>query len=157
MPKAMKNVVMTVSLLRHDVRKRAPVQDTEQHAPLNYRQASHILRISTSEAPKVSKKGRKTPPNNPHATNPLVQAFATRLRQWRKQRGLTLKYVSAETGFSMPIICEWEHGDRFPAVENLQAIAQYIGISASDLLRPLTAAELKKTRSCVSLPGASAP
>jgi transcriptional regulator with XRE-family HTH domain len=68
-------------------------------------------------------------------SNPLVDAFATRIKQWRQQEGRTLKVVAADTGLSMAILCEWEHGHRFPSVDHLQAIAEYTGISASAFLQ----------------------
>jgi len=66
--------------------------------------------------------------------NPLVQAFSARLQAWRQDTGKTLKEVSADTGLSTSILCEWEHGHRFPSVEHLQAIATYTGIPASSFL-----------------------
>lgn len=66
--------------------------------------------------------------------NPLVQAFSGRLREWRRESGKTLKEVSADTGLSMAILCEWEHGHRFPSVEHLQDISEYCKIPAWCLL-----------------------
>jgi len=67
--------------------------------------------------------------------NPLVRCFAVRLLNWRKAEGRTLKEVAAELGLSISIICEWEHGRRFPSVDHLQALAQYTGIPAWCFLR----------------------
>ena len=76
-----------------------------------------------------------------YADNPLVRAFATRLRQWRQEKGQTLKVIAAGMGVSVTILCEWEHGDRFPSVDHLMALAEYTGISASDFIRPLETVE----------------
>jgi transcriptional regulator with XRE-family HTH domain len=62
--------------------------------------------------------------------NPLVDAFAMRIKAWRQDAGKTLKAVAKDTGLSMAILCEWEHGHRFPSVDHLQAIAEYTGIPA---------------------------
>ena len=66
--------------------------------------------------------------------NPIVQAFSSRLRDWRRASGKTLKQVSADTGLSMAILCEWEHGHRFPSVEHLQEISAYAKIPVWCLL-----------------------
>jgi len=92
------------------------------------------------------KKKRQQDFRTKHADNPLVQAFAQRLKKWRQGKGLTLAEVSADTGFSTSVICEWENGHRFPAVLHLTALAEHTGISASNFIRPLTSTE-KKTRS----------
>lgn len=76
--------------------------------------------------------------------NPLVGAFAMRMKDWRQGKGLTLKTVAAKTGLSMAILCEWEHGHRFPSVDHLWAVAQYTGIPAWELIRPATGAAKKK-------------
>ena len=78
--------------------------------------------------------------------NPLVTAFAMRMKAWRQTEGLTLKVVAAETGLSMAILCEWEHEHRFPSVDHLWAIAQYTGIPAWELIRPVKGAGTKKRR-----------
>ena len=70
----------------------------------------------------------------PQRMNPLVQAFSAKLRSWREGSGKTLKEVSADTGLSTSILCEWEHGHRFPSVEHLQAIAAYTKIPAATFL-----------------------
>lgn len=66
--------------------------------------------------------------------NPLVDAFALRIKAWRQAEGRTLKAVAADTGLSMAILCEWEHGHRFPSVDHLRAISQYTGIPACSFL-----------------------
>jgi ribosome-binding protein aMBF1 (putative translation factor) len=72
--------------------------------------------------------------------NPLVTAFAMRMKAWRQEKGLTLKVVASKTGLSMAILCEWEHANRFPSVDHLWAIAEYTGIPAWELIRPLKGA-----------------
>ena len=66
--------------------------------------------------------------------NPLVDAFAMRIKAWRQDAGKTLKVVAKDTGLSMAILCEWEHGHRFPSVDHLQAISRYTGIPACSFL-----------------------
>ena len=86
---------------------------------------------------KVRRMGRPATRENvqtPLRMNPLVQAFSARLRAWRATTGKTLKEVSADTGLSTSILCEWEHAHRFPSVEHLQAIAVYTKIPAAAFL-----------------------
>ena len=81
-----------------------------------------------------------------YADNPLVQAFARRLKQWRAGKGITLAEMSADIGFSTSIICEWENAYRFPSAYHLMAIATYTGIPAAEFLRPLKGTGTKKAR-----------
>jgi transcriptional regulator with XRE-family HTH domain len=99
----------------------------------------------------VKKQQQKRSKNSPgvgsrYVANPLVVAFATRLKEWRQGKGLTLKIMSADTGLSMAIVCEWEHGHRFPSVDHLLAVSKYTGIPAHDLIRPVKGAAAKKGR-----------
>ena len=97
------------------------------------------------------KKKQKQDSSTQYADNPLVQAFAWRLKQWRQDKGLTLKAVAAKTGFSTSILCEWEHAHRFPDVMNLSALAKFTGISASEFIRPIVASKtVKKVSKAVS-------
>ncbi len=67
--------------------------------------------------------------------NPLVKAFAVRLQQWRKGEGRPLKEVAGDLDVSIAIICEWEHGNRFPSVDHLYQLARYTGIPASEFIK----------------------
>ncbi len=99
----------------------------------------------------MKKKLQKRSKNSPVAgdrcvENPLVGAFARRVKEWRQGKGLTLKVMAGDTGLSMAILCEWEHGHRFPSVDHLWAVAQYTGIPAWELIRPVKGAAAKKVR-----------
>jgi transcriptional regulator with XRE-family HTH domain len=67
--------------------------------------------------------------------NPLVKSFATRVLKWRQTEGKTLKEVASDLDMSMAIVCEWEHGHRFPSIDALLALSKYTGIPASEFLR----------------------
>lgn len=71
-----------------------------------------------------------------YGTNDMVVTFATWLFNWRRARGLTLKHMAADLGFSSSVISEWEHANRFPAANNLQVIAEYTGTPVWHCLRP---------------------
>jgi len=63
---------------------------------------------------------------------PKVYAeLGARLRAWRKQEGLPLKHVAQDLGVSISVISQWERGHRYPSIQNLQRIADYIGIPLS--------------------------
>ena len=62
--------------------------------------------------------------------NPVVQAFASRFRQWRLEHGKTLKQVASDLGVSMGIVSEWENCNRFPSVKTLQTVIEYTGVPA---------------------------
>jgi transcriptional regulator with XRE-family HTH domain len=74
--------------------------------------------------------------DNRRSGAPLIQAFSTRFRAWRKQKGLLLREVAAELDVSTAIVAEWENGNRFPSVDHLQELARYTKIPAWKFLRP---------------------
>ena len=70
-----------------------------------------------------------------HVRNPLVRAFAERLVRWRQEHGITLKTVASDLDVSISIVCEWEHGRRFPSADHFLLLARYTGIPAWGFLR----------------------
>ena len=78
-----------------------------------------------------------------HVKNPLVKIFASRLLKWRQAEGRTLKELASALDLSVSIICEWEHGRRFPSVDHLQDLSKFTGIPAWEFLKssPDTAAK----------------
>ena len=48
--------------------------------------------------------------------------------------GLPLKHVARDLGVSVSIVCEWEHGHRFPSISHLEEISRYVGLPACCLL-----------------------
>ena len=89
----------------------------------------------------MTKTGQTRSPYTQYADNPLVKAFAVRLREWRQKKGSTLTTMSREMGVSITIIHSWENGRRFPSVDHLSLISEFTGISVADFLRPLTKAQ----------------
>jgi ribosome-binding protein aMBF1 (putative translation factor) len=65
----------------------------------------------------------------------LARIFSRNLRDWRRRRGDKLSTVADGLGLSVSIICEWEHCHRFPSAENLQKLADYMGLPAWELIR----------------------
>ena len=69
-----------------------------------------------------------------HPAAPVVKVFAARLKEWRRDAGLPLKHVARDLGVSLSIVSEWENGNRFPSVVNLDALSRYIGVPVCCLL-----------------------
>ena len=57
-----------------------------------------------------------------------------KMRQLRKQRGLTQRTLAERLGVSTPALCRWESGQAFPRRENVQAFANAFDLSESELL-----------------------
>jgi len=68
------------------------------------------------------------------ATASVVDDFSHRLKEWRASRKLPLKHVARDLGVSVSIVSEWEHGNRFPSVTNLEAVSRYMGLPVCCLL-----------------------
>ena len=64
----------------------------------------------------------------------VVTDFSERLLAWRAEQGLPLKHIAQAVGLSVSIISEWEHGNRFPSVINLDALARCMGVPVCSLL-----------------------
>ncbi|MBZ9808318.1 helix-turn-helix domain-containing protein [Mesorhizobium sp. ESP-6-2] len=54
----------------------------------------------------------------------------------RRERGLTQEDVEARSGFSQQYLSDLERGKRNPTVITLYELAQAIGVSHVDLVRP---------------------
>ena len=67
-------------------------------------------------------------------TASVVDHFSQRLREWRASQKLPLKHVARDLGVSVSIVSEWEHGNRFPSVTNLEAISRYLELPVCCLL-----------------------
>jgi transcriptional regulator with XRE-family HTH domain len=58
---------------------------------------------------------------------------ATRLRSWRRRRGLTLLEVADLTGLSVPMLSRLERGERRVRPETKVRIARRLGVRIADL------------------------
>lgn len=64
-----------------------------------------------------------------------MKATGERIRNLRKERGLTIREVSEYMGFSTDqAVCKWQRGDSLPTVDNLYALSRLLGISMEDIL-----------------------
>jgi len=85
------------------------------------------------------KRTRRSPPlacsDSPTWKNPLVKTFATKLLIWRTEEGKTLKQTANALDMSIAIVCEWEHGRRFPFCDHLLALSKLTGIPAWEFIR----------------------
>jgi hypothetical protein len=55
------------------------------------------------------------------------------LHEWRKERNFPLKRVAKDLGVSLSVVCQWERAIRYPGMENLIKIADYVGVPVSRL------------------------
>lgn len=63
-----------------------------------------------------------------------MEGFGERLRELRKERGLSIVQLSAAIGFSKSSINYWENNRIEPSISALRAICDYFDVSADDLL-----------------------
>lgn len=57
-----------------------------------------------------------------------------KLRELRKQRGITQEQLALTLGVSSRTIKHWEHGSRTPSVFSLLALARYFKVSPEWLM-----------------------
>ncbi len=62
------------------------------------------------------------------------EPFNLRLRRLRKERGLTLAQVAAETGVSKPTVWAWEQGRARPVESRIDGLAGVLGVARDDLM-----------------------
>lgn len=58
----------------------------------------------------------------------------TKLRAWRKHRGLTLRELAEPLGCTFVTISRWERGERGLTVQTLQRLAEVLQCTIYDLL-----------------------
>ncbi len=71
----------------------------------------------------------------PHSES--VEALvAARLRELRKQRGLSLRALAEKSGLNINTLSLIEHEKSSPSISTLQQLAQALGVTAASLLQP---------------------
>lgn len=63
----------------------------------------------------------------------LKQKFGKRLRQLRRERGLTQEQLAEASDLSVDFISLLERGVNAPSFETLEALATILGVPVSDL------------------------
>ena len=64
-----------------------------------------------------------------------VKATGARIKELRKERGLTIRDVSEYMGFTTDqAVCKWQRGDSLPTVDNLYALSRLYGTTMEDIL-----------------------
>lgn len=58
------------------------------------------------------------------------------LKEWRERSGVTQEKVAGAVGKSVPTVQRWEAGVRTPGIDDVQNIADFLGLHPADLLRP---------------------
>ena len=62
--------------------------------------------------------------------------LAGRLRDWREQNNVPIKRAAAELGVSPATWDHWEKGRRFPTMDDLDLLSQYLHLPPCMLLCP---------------------
>ena len=63
-----------------------------------------------------------------------MKAFAERLMEMRKERGLSQATVAKDLGVSLGIVCYWETNKSDPTASNIAKVARYFNVSSDFLL-----------------------
>jgi len=68
-----------------------------------------------------------------------AERLGARLRELRKQSGLTQRALAERLGVSTPALCRWEKGQTLPRRSNIRAFAHAFDLSEAELLSGLSA------------------
>ncbi len=85
---------------------------------------------SDALAPGFGPSGSGTPARSEASADDL----AARLQRLRKERGLTLAQVAGQLGVSKPTVWAWERGRARPIEERIDALAEALGVTRSELM-----------------------
>lgn len=66
------------------------------------------------------------------------QVFAQNLRQYLEAKGLSQLDLAAHMGCSSSTVSDWCNGKKYPRVDKMQRIADFLGIRMSELTSPPT-------------------
>ena len=64
----------------------------------------------------------------------MKNIFSTKMKELRKDRGLTQKAVAGALGIGQTTVANYENGSRFPDLEKLSEIADFYKVSVDELL-----------------------
>ena len=62
-----------------------------------------------------------------------MKVFAQRLRDLRREHGITLKDVALDVDVSIDTVSRWERKERIPNIENIIALAKFFNVSTDYL------------------------
>ena len=68
----------------------------------------------------------------------------TKLREVRKQKGLSLRALASITGTNAQTICRYENGQREPKITMVNRLAAGLGVSVMDIIDNDTISDKKK-------------
>lgn len=77
----------------------------------------------------------------PPARSPRSKTFGVVLRDLRTRRGLSQEELAHEAGTDRSSVSLWERGLHSPSLDTLFALAGALGVSASEIVRRIEAAE----------------
>ena len=70
------------------------------------------------------------------------EIFAKNLKSHMNKKGKDRKEVAVEIGVAYSTLTDWVNGKKFPRIEKVELLAEYFGISKSDLIEDFE--EVKK-------------
>lgn len=62
-----------------------------------------------------------------------MKVFAERLRDLRREHGITFKDVALGVGVSINTVSRWEREERIPNIENIIALTKFFNVSTDYL------------------------
>ena len=68
----------------------------------------------------------------------IRQVFAHNLRRQLREHDVRAKDLAAVLGVSPSSVTQWRNGDKFPTPENIEGIADHLGIDIGELFRGLS-------------------
>jgi len=77
----------------------------------------------------------KTASEKVHSIEQLLLAFGERIRNGRKQKGLSQEDFAAECGLHRTEMGLLERGKTIPRLDTLLLVSQHLGLAVSELLR----------------------
>ena len=60
--------------------------------------------------------------------------FGNRLKELRKEKGISQQKLALEIHYSQSVVCDWENNKMDPAASAIVAVADYFGVSTDFLL-----------------------
>lgn len=62
------------------------------------------------------------------------EVFARNLQYWCEQRNITQTNIVEKFGLPASTVSDWFNGKKFPRIDKIQMLADYLGILKSDLI-----------------------
>lgn len=71
------------------------------------------------------------------------EIFAKNLQHWCEQKNITQTNIVEKFGLPASTVSDWFNGKKFPRIDKIQMLADYLGILKSDLIEEKTAESIE--------------